>query len=104
MPLRALLRLVRRFIAPYGGVVAAVAALQLVATLTALLLPSINADIIDRGVVLGDTRFILRQGALMLGISLVNVGVTIAAVYLGARTAMGFGRDVRSAFFSQVAD
>ncbi len=104
MPLKALLRLVRRFIAPYGGVVAAVAALQLVATLTALLLPSINADIIDRGVVLGDTRFILRQGALMLGISLVNVGVTIAAVFLGARTAMGFGRDVRSAFFGRVAD
>src|SRR5690606_17569812 len=67
-------------------------------------LPSINADIIDRGVVLGDTRFILRQGALMLGISLVNVGVTIAAVFLGARTAMGFGRDVRSAFFGRVAD
>jgi len=104
MPLRALLRLVARFATPYRGTIAVVAGLQLVATLTALLLPSINADIIDRGVVLGDTRFILRQGGVMLGVSLVNVLVTVAAVYLGARTAMGFGRDVRSAVFARVAD
>ena len=104
MPLRALLRLIGRFASPYRGVIAVVAGLQLIATLTALLLPSINADIIDKGVVLGDTDYILRQGALMLGVSLVNVAVTIVAVYLGARTSMGFGRDVRSAFFGKVAD
>ncbi len=104
MPLRALLRLIGRYTAPYRGVIAVVAALQLVATLTALLLPSINADIIDRGVVVGDTGYILRQGAVMLAVSLVNVAATIAAVFLGARTAMGFGRDVRSAVFGRVAE
>ena len=104
MPIRALLRLIARYAAAYRGTIAAVTGLQLVATLTALLLPSINADIIDRGVVRGDTAYILRQGAVMLGVSLVNVAATITATFLGARTAMGFGRDVRSAVFTRVAD
>lgn len=104
MPIRALLTLVARYTAAYRGTIAGVAGLQLIATLAALLLPSINADIIDRGVVVGDTRFILRQGAIMLGVSLVNVAATIAATFLGARTAMAFGRDLRRAVFTHVAD
>jgi len=104
MPLGALLRLLTRYTRPYRGVIAAIAGLQLVATLAALLLPSINADIIDRGVVVGDTGYILRQGAVMLVVSLVNVAATVAAAFLGARTAMGFGRDVRSAVFRHVAE
>ena len=79
-----------------------IAVLQLVATLTTLLLPSINADIIDNGVVQGDTGYILRQGVIMLAVSLINVACTIAAVYFGARTAMAFGRDVRAGVFQRV--
>ncbi len=104
MPIRALLTLFSRYASAYRGTIAVVAGLQLIATLGALLLPSINADIIDRGVVLGDTAYILRQGAVMLAVSLLNVAATVTATYLGARTAMAFGRDVRSAVFSRVAD
>lgn len=102
MPLNALWRVLKRFTRPYGGTVALILALQLIASLMALLLPSINADIIDRGVVLGDTRHILVQGAVMLAVSLINVAATMVAVYFGARTAMSFGRDVRSAVFAHV--
>jgi ATP-binding cassette subfamily B protein len=99
-----LLRILKDYLAPYKGLVAAIVALQLLATIASLYLPTLNADIIDRGVVVGDTAYILRVGALMLGISLVQVLASMAAVYLGARTAMGFGRDLRSAIFRRVAE
>ncbi len=102
MSLTALWRLLKRYTLPYRSTIALIAVLQLVATITTLLLPSINADIIDNGVVRGDTGYILEQGALMLAVSLVNMGCTIAAVYFGARTAMSFGRDVRAGVFQQV--
>ena len=102
MSLTALWRLLKRYTLPYRSTIALIAVLQLVATITTLLLPSINADIIDNGVVRGDTGYIVEQGALMLAVSLVNMGCTIAAVYFGARTAMSFGRDVRAGVFQQV--
>ncbi len=99
-----LLKLVARFMKPYWGTVWVIVALQFVATICTLLLPSINADIIDKGVVLGDTNYILRQGAFMLGVSLLQVLATVVAVYFAARTAMAFGRDMRSGVFAHVGD
>ncbi|MEN8234693.1 MAG: ABC transporter ATP-binding protein [Actinomycetota bacterium] len=97
-----LIRILRRYLLPYRREMAIVVALQLVATIAALTLPTLNADIIDTGVVQGDTGYILRMGGWMLAVSLVQVLSTIIAVYFGARTAMAFGRDVRSAFFRRV--
>ncbi len=97
-----LIRILRRYLKPYKREIAIVIVLQLVGTMAALLLPSLNADIINNGVLLGDTAYILRIGAWMLAVSLIQVAVTITAVYFGARTAMAFGRDVRSAFFRRV--
>ncbi len=99
-----LLRLLQRFTRPYRRTIALIVALQFVATIASLLLPSINADIIDLGIVRGDTDYILRQGGWMLLISFAQVAATVVAVFFGARTAMAFGRDVRSAVFHQVAD
>ena len=96
-------QIVRTYLRPYRREITYVVGLQLVATIAALLLPSLNADIIDNGVVLGDTGYIMRMGGWMLAVSLLQITCTIAAVYLGARSAMGFGRDVRSALFRRVA-
>ncbi|NLG08931.1 MAG: ABC transporter ATP-binding protein [Deinococcales bacterium] len=98
-----LLRLLAQYTRPYRATIWVIVALQFVATIASLLLPSINADIIDRGIVLGNTRYILEQGGVMLLVSLVQVACTIAAVYLGARTAMAYGRDLRSAIFHHVS-
>jgi ATP-binding cassette subfamily B protein len=76
--------------------------LQLVATTAALFLPSLNADIIDNGVAKGDTGHIVQIGGVMLAVSVLQIACTILAVYFGARTAMGFGRDVRRDLFAQV--
>ncbi|HNJ78370.1 MAG TPA: ABC transporter transmembrane domain-containing protein, partial [Marmoricola sp.] len=97
-----LLRLIRDFLRPYRALILALVGLQLISTIAMLFLPSLNADIIDNGVVTGDTGYILRFGALMLSISMVQVLCSIAAVWFAARTAMAFGRDVRGALFSRV--
>ena len=96
------MRLLRTFLRPYAGTVATVIVLQFLQTLATLYLPTLNADIIDNGVVKGDTSYIVKVGALMLGITLFQVACAIAAVYLGAKVAMALGRDVRKAVFDQV--
>ncbi len=99
-----LLKLLNRFTRPYRWAIAAIVALQLVGTLASLTLPSINAAIIDNGVVTGDTGYIVREGGWMLAVSLLQIVCTIGAVYLGARTAMAFGRDLRSGVFHRVGE
>ena len=98
-----LFKLLRKHLRPYGRTIVVIVLMHLVATICSLLLPSINADIIDQGIVLGNIPFILQRGGIMLGVSLVQVATTIAAVYLGSRTAMSVGRDLRTAVFSQVS-
>ena len=73
-----LIRLLRTHLRPYRRPLAAVVALQLVATIASLYLPSLNADIIDNGVVTGDTGYIWRTGAVMLGVTLVQIICSIA--------------------------
>ena len=72
--------------------------------MASLYLPSLNADIIDNGIARGDTGYIMATGGSMLAVTLLQVVCSIAAVYFGARTAMGFGRDVRSALFHRVGE
>jgi len=97
-----LLQILRSHLRPYRREMLIVVSLQLVGTIAALYLPSLNADIIDNGVVTGDTDYIVRIGLVMLGIALVQIACTVAAVYFGARTAMAFGRDLRSSIFHRV--
>ena len=97
-----LIKLVRNFLAAYRGPLTVVVGLQFIGTVMALYLPSLNADIIDHGVVTGDTGYIIRIGAVMLVVALVQIVCSVGAVWFGARTAMGFGRDVRAAIFHRV--
>ena len=87
---------------PYRRDVTIVVVLQLVQTLATLYLPSLNARIIDDGVVQGDTDEIMRLGGIMLAVSLLQVVCAVVAVYFAARAAMGFGRDVRGRLFGHV--
>src|SRR3954451_14393261 len=97
-----LIKLVRNFLAAYRGPLTVVVVLRFIGTVMALYLPSLNADIIDNGVVNGDTGYIIRVGALMLGVACVQIACSIGAVWFGARTAMSFGRDVRGSIFQRV--
>ncbi|MFF8989988.1 ABC transporter ATP-binding protein [Streptomyces sp. NPDC014983] len=97
-----LIRLLRTYLRPYKKPITLQVLLQFLQTCATLYLPTLNAHIIDNGVVKGDTDYILSFGALMIGISLVQVVCNIGAVYLGARTASALGRDVRGAVFDRV--
>ncbi|MFF5155883.1 ABC transporter ATP-binding protein [Streptomyces sp. NPDC000348] len=97
-----LIRLLRTHLRPYKRPITLLVLLQFLQTCASLYLPTLNADIIDRGVVEGDSGYILGHGALMIGISLVQVVCNIGAVYYGARTASALGRDVRAAVFDRV--
>lgn len=94
--------LLRTYVRPYRVQVAVVLVLLLVQAIGQLLLPSLNADIINNGVLKADTGYILRVGGVMLAVTLLLGGCAIVGVYYAARVSMGFGRDVRAALFRRV--
>ena len=99
-----LLRLLRDYLGRYRNLLLLVVGLTFVQTMCTLLLPTLNADIIDKGVLTGDTGYIWRLGGIMLVITFVQVTFAIVAVYYGSRAAMAFGRDVRGGLFHRVTD
>jgi ATP-binding cassette, subfamily B, multidrug efflux pump len=97
-----LIRLLQRQLGPYKGSVALVLLLLLGQSLANLYLPELQADIINNGVVKGDTDYIVRTGGFML---LVTFGLMLGSfvmVFFSARVAMGLGRDVRHHIFRKV--
>jgi ATP-binding cassette subfamily B multidrug efflux pump len=97
-----LTNLLRRYLGGYRAAIVGVVVLQFGQTVATLYLPNLNGRIIDQGIVLDDQPFIWRTGALMLAVTLVQMALSVGAVYFAARLAMGFGRDVRRDLFHQV--
>ena len=97
-----LLRLIRSHLRPYAVPVAVIFVLQFVATLSSLYLPSLNGQIIDQGVVPGDIAYILRTGAIMLAVSIVNIVATIGVAWAAATASAGVARDLRREVFERV--
>ncbi|MEZ5144807.1 MAG: ABC transporter ATP-binding protein [Acidimicrobiales bacterium] len=97
-----LTRLLKTYLRDYRRPLLLIVVLQAVQTMATLTLPTLNADIIDKGIATGDTGYIWRMGGVMLLVTLVQVVFAVGAVYFGSKTAMGFGRDVRGALFHKV--
>ncbi|MCW2929865.1 MAG: transporter ATP-binding protein, partial [Actinomycetia bacterium] len=97
-----LIRLLRTYLRPYRKPLAFLLVLQFAQTVATLYLPTLNADIIDNGVIFHNTHYILTTGAVMLAITFAQVVCATGAVYFGARIAMALGRDVRQAVFGRV--
>ncbi|HEU5151994.1 MAG TPA: ABC transporter ATP-binding protein [Iamia sp.] len=97
-----LTHLIRTHLRPYKRQLLLVLALQVVQTAATLVLPTLNADIIDKGVVPGDDGYVRRLGAVMLAVAIVQVVFNVAAIRVGARVATAFGRDVRRSIFHSV--
>ncbi|MFF4699649.1 ABC transporter ATP-binding protein [Streptomyces chattanoogensis] len=97
-----LVRLARAHLRPHRRSISLIVLLQLIQTLANLYLPTLNADIIDNGVVKGDTGYVLRIGGFMIAVTVLQIVCAIGAVYFGARTAMALGRDIRAAVFDRV--
>jgi len=97
-----LIGLTGRLLAAHKGTVLAIVVLQLVQTTANLLLPTLNAAIIDSGIVGGNIPEILSLGSWMAAIACVQVAAAIAAGYLGAVVAMELGRTLREELFAKV--
>ncbi|HUW01847.1 MAG TPA: ABC transporter permease, partial [Acidimicrobiales bacterium] len=96
--------LLKQRLEPYKKPLVLVVVFQTIQAFAALTLPSLNADIIDKGVIPGDNAEITSIGAVMMAMTVVQIGFATAAVYFGAKVAMSFGRDVRDRLFHQVLD
>jgi len=99
-----LINLLRVYLRPYRRWLGIIVVLQLFQSLATLYLPTLNADIIDYGVVKGNTGYIMSHGGLMLAITVVQIACSITAVYFGARAATALGRDIRAGVFHHVQD
>jgi ATP-binding cassette subfamily B protein len=94
-----LIRLLKTFLAKYRGLLLLLLLLQGIQALLNLYLPDLNADIINKGVLTGNTHYIWRTGGLMLVVTCVQAVFAIFAVYYGSRVGTSFGRDVRDELF-----
>ncbi|MGW8763306.1 ABC transporter ATP-binding protein [Streptomyces sp. NPDC055815] len=99
-----LFRLLVPRLRPYRALLVLLVVLQLVQTLASLALPTLNAGVIDHGVLRGDTGRVLSGGAAMIAVTLLQAAAAAAATYTGARIAMGAARDLRSEVFRRVQD
>jgi ATP-binding cassette, subfamily B, multidrug efflux pump len=94
--------LLLKYLRPYGRRLALLAVLVLVQSVGSLYLPTLNADIINNGVAKGNTHYILITGLIMLGVALLVGACSVTNAYTTAKTAMGFGRDVRRDVYRKV--
>ena len=101
-PCSVLIRLLRTYLRQYRKPLTFLLILQLAQTLATLYLPTLNADIIDNGVIYHNTHYILVTGGWMLAITLAQIVCAIGAIYFGAQVAMALGRDVRQSIFTRV--
>lgn len=84
------------------GAFGAIIALQTLQVLLSLIMPAINARIIDDGILPENVPLIWRLGGVMLGIAILQILAMVGAIYLGAKTAMELGRELRARTFRQV--
>lgn len=93
-----------RFLQPWRWSIAILMLLVFFQVLSDLFLPTLMADIIDKGVLRGDTDFILQTGGMMLLITFFSILCAVVASWISAKVAAGFGQSLRNAVFSRVSD
>ncbi|SEQ31824.1 ATP-binding cassette, subfamily B [Arthrobacter sp. OV608] len=97
-----LIALMRRLLDGYRARIAAIVLLQLVQAAANLLLPTVNAAIVDDGIVAGNTAVISRLGMVMAVIAVLQAAAAIAAGYLAALVAMKMGQQLRGEIFAKI--
>lgn len=96
-------KLLAKYLWPYKWFIAGIVVFQMISVIANLYLPTLNAQIIDKGVAQGDVGLIWRHGGWMLTISFVQIAASIAALVLAAKASMRMGRDIRNAIYKKVS-
>ena len=97
-----LIGLMRRLLGAHKAHVVAIVVLQLIQAAATLMLPTVNAAIIDDGIVAGNYAVITRLGAVMAAVAVVQAAAAIAAGYLAAVVAMKIGHQLRAEIFTKI--
>src|SRR5437588_382694 len=95
-------RLLKTYLKAALGVLSAVVVFQAAQSMLTLYLPRISADIIDKGVIRHNTRYIWARGSFMMLVTIAQMLTSIVSVYFASRAAMGLGRDIRRDLFHRV--
>ncbi|RCX20969.1 ATP-binding cassette subfamily B protein [Anaerobacterium chartisolvens] len=91
-----------RFLKPYAAFIASVLLLVFLQTLADLYLPTLMSDIVNNGIMNGDTGYILRVGGIMLAVAAAGTTCAVIASLLSSKTAMGLGTILRNKLFNRV--
>lgn len=67
-----------------------------------LLVPLVMAAIIDNGIKYNDKPYIYRMALLMIALGVIGLVCSITAQYFSAKTAMGFGKELRYDLFRHI--
>ena len=96
------MRKLTRYLKPYGWNILLICVLVFITAMTDLQLPDYMSQIVNEGVVLGETGVILQVGLKMLGVALIGAIASICTGFLASRTGAGLARDLRHGVFSKV--
>lgn len=97
-----LLRLLPPYLRRQRGWLVGLVLLQAVQTGCSLLLPAVNADVVDRGILREDLGVVTTLGAVMGGVSVVELLAAVGAVVCAARVGLGVAHDLRTDVFGRV--
>lgn len=92
------------FLRPHRLAIALGLGLVFLQSMSQLYLPTLMADIVDRGIVTGDTNLIYRVGGIMLLVALAGTACAVLASFITSRVGMGFGKSLRSKIFAHVQE
>ncbi len=96
------MKLILEHLKPHRFLVVVVILLVTASSFSDLILPDLNATIIDEGVVAGNLSVVYKYGAIMLGLAILMGGLSLLNSYCSAKLGASFGRDLRKTIFSKV--
>ena len=91
-----------KFIKPYWGLVLLTVLFVALQSFADLILPDVNATIIDQGVMRNNIPLIIKNGVYMIVVSIIVGAASLASSYFSSKMSMLYGRDIRSSLFYKI--
>lgn len=98
------MRILTKFMKPYRSRIALMFALLLLQAVGMLIIPTLMADIVNKGIMNGDTGYIWKTSLVMLAAAVLVAGISAVHIYLAADNAALIGRDIRNELFRKTQE
>lgn len=90
-----------RYLKPYWWQVIILILATALQVYTTLRLPALMAEIINNGIVPGNTDYIWLEGLKMVGLAILSAAGSLVSAYFAARVGTNYARDIREAIFTK---